>query len=318
MTVLWLVLAATLMFCGRFGTDRIKDDNWSEVAFRASQVAMLACLGMAFFSLFDPPARSSPPMPGPGAEFWPTVGGLIAVVVGLWALGAVAVRLLRHRRLSRDELTTPELTLTLDRAAGRVLVALRGNIMAHPVAMGRLVFDASYYEDDGQQRAKLSFRQWPAAGSLSPVTAQRGMHDVVRVDVWKDSGLDVTGWLRLHPGIELDAGKVTLDWQTATDALVRYCREQRLATGTPAVEVWEALDGPALRYLVIEADGRMYGGVGEHPLIERLDSALVAKGGNRILAVIGDHRPVFTLSADQAVTVQKLHGKGLLSICPAT
>jgi hypothetical protein len=316
MTIFWLVVAAGLMFFGRFGTDRIKSDNLGDMAFRASQIAMLACLGLAFFSLFDPPSRSSPPMPGPGDDFWPTTGGLVAVLVGLWVVGMVVVRLFRRRRLLRDELVTPELTLTLDRDAGRVMVTPRGSIVAHPVAVGRMVVDVSHYEDDGQQRAKLSIRQWPAAGSLSPATAQRGMHEVVRLDVWKDTARDMAAWLRLHPGIELDAGRVTREWTATTDALVRYCREQRLESGKPAVEVWEATDGPALSYLVIEGDGRMYGGVGEHPLIERLDPPLVSKGGNKVSAFIGDHRPMFALSADQVATVQRMHAKGLLLVSP--
>lgn len=317
MTVFWLVVAAGLMFFGRFGTDRIKSDNVGDMVFRASQIAMLAALGMAFFSLFDRPSRSSSPMPGPGDDFWPTIGGLLAVLVGLWVVGMVVVRLFRRRRLRRDELNTPELTLTLDRAAGRVVVTPRGSVSAHPVAVGRMVVDVSHYEDDGQQRAKLSIRQWPAAGSLSPGTAQRGMHEVVRLDVWKDTARDVVGWLRLHPGIELDAGRVNRDWQASTDALVRYCREQRLASGKPALELWEATDGPSLSYLVIEADGRMYGGVGEHPLIERLDPPLMSKGGNQVSAFIGDHCPMFALSADQVAIIQRMQAKGLLSVSTA-
>jgi hypothetical protein len=317
MTIFWLVVATGLMFFGRFGTDRIKSDNLGDMAFRASQIAMLAALGMAFFSLFDPPSRSYPPITGPGRDFWPTVGGLVAALVAVWIAGMVVVRLFRRRRLLRDELVTPELTLTFDRTAGRVVVTPRGSVVAHPVAVGRLVVDVSQYEDDGQQRAKLAIHQWPVSGSLSPETAQRGVTRVVSVDVWKDTARDVVGWLRLHPGIELDAGRVNRDWQAATDALVRYCREQRLESGKPAVEVWEATDGPALSYLVIEGDGRMYGGVGEHPLIERLDPPLVSRGGNKVSAFIGEHRPIFALSADQVATVQRMHAKGLLLVSPS-
>ncbi|MGA7437034.1 MAG: hypothetical protein WBW32_02765 [Luteibacter sp.] len=66
--------------------------------------------------------------------------------------------------------------------------------------------------------------------------------------------------LRIHQGIELDASRVNRDWQATTDAFVRYYREQRQVRGMPTVEAWDATDGATLPYLVIEPDGRMYGG----------------------------------------------------------
>jgi hypothetical protein len=186
--------------------------------------------------------------------------------------------------------------------------------MAHRVAVGRLVIGVAPYEENSHQRAVLTIRQWPASKHLSPETAARGMGDVLKTDVYINTAKDVTGWLRGHPGIELDAESIRRDWHAQVDAMVRYARGQRLVDDKPAVETWVASDGPSLDYLVIEQDGRVFGGVGPEPLIERVTAPLVSDGARRIRVAIGDVHPTFALDNDQVAAVGKLHARGLLSV----
>lgn len=308
MTVFWLVLAALLMFYARFGTGRIKSDNVADVAARAAQVAMLGCLALAFFSLFDRPAPST--YSGAG-DLWKSLsmmcGALLVVVLACMAVLTAS----RHRRLGRDELVTAELTLRLDRAEGVVHVSERGQLMAHRIGAGRLMVDVTPYETDSAVRAGLAFRQWPAAGSLAPETAAKGVAHVLTTDVYINTAKAIRAWLRRHPDIELDADVVRLRWQQAVDGMVRHARAQ-LPAGKVEVESFVPYDGPSLDYLAIMADGRVFAGVGEETLVEHVTRPLLSDGGRRIRVELGDFRPSFVLGPDQVSVVQRLHGKGLL------
>lgn len=314
MTVFWLVVAAALMFYARFGTDRIKSDNMADVAARAATVAMLGCLGMAFFSLFDLPAHHDLSPSSPDAAFWPTIGWLVAACAGLFVAGWMVVAGFRHRRLGRDELSTPHLTLKLDRAAGLLHIIQPGQLLAERATVGRLLVDVAPYETDSQKRAQLVFRQWPASRSLSPDTATRGIAEVARLDVWHDTARDVLAWLRRHPEVEFNRDVRRQQWQADCAVLVRHCQEQRTGNGKPAVELWNLIDGPAIQYLVIEKDGKAYGGIGEEAFLERITAPLVSDGGKRLKVAIGDFHPVFTLSIDQVGILQKLHARGLIAL----
>jgi hypothetical protein len=311
MSIFWLCAAVALFLVGRYGTTQMKPSSLGGVAFGFCQLGMLACLGLAFFALFDPPPPSSIPVSG-GLE---RVGLWTALALGgPIILGLLAASLHRRHRLGKDDLVTAQLTLSLDRAAGLVHITERGQVMTHRVAIGRLVIDVAPYEENSHQRAVVTVRQWPASKQLSPETAARGMADVLKTDVYINTARDVTGWLRRHPGIELDAETIRRDWNAQVDAMVRYVRGQRLVDGKPAVEAWVAGDGPSLDYLVIEQDGRVFGGVGEEPLIERITTPLASDGARRIRVTIGDFRPTFALDNDQVAVVGKLHARGLLSV----
>lgn len=132
--------------------------------------------------------------------------------------------------------------------------------------------------------------------------------------MWHDTARDVLAWLRLHPDIEFNAEVRRREWQADCAVLVRHCQEQRIADGKPAVELWNLIDGPAIQYLVIEKDGKAYGGIGEEAFLERITAPLVSDGGKRLKVAIGDFHPVFTLSIDQVGILQKLHAKGLIAL----
>jgi hypothetical protein len=313
MTVFWLIVAGALMLYSRFGTHGFKSDTLGQLVFNASQIAMLGCIGLAFFALFDQPSPSSS-FAGPGRNFWPTLGVLGGGLVALVVAGMTIVGTLRRQRLGRSELTTPELTLRLDEAEGVVHINERGQLMTHRIPIGRLGVDVAPYENDSQKRAGLVFRQWPNSGKMSPETAARGVAEVVRMDVWADTARDVTAWLRRHPGIELDADVVRLKWQRTVDAMVRHAREQGSAGKKLALEAWVAYDGPALDYLAIGVDGHVVAGTGEETLVESVDRPLVSDGKSRVQVAVGDRFPVFALGSDQVTALQKLHAKGLVNI----
>jgi hypothetical protein len=298
------------MFYARFGANRIQSENLSDIATRAATVAMLACLGLAFSSLFDRPASSSYSSTG---ELWKSFGmvgsALLFVVVACMAVFTAS----RHRRLGRDELVTAELTLRVDRAEGVVHVSERGQLMTHRIGAGRLMVDVAPYETDSAVRAGLVFRQWPAASSLAPETAAKGVAHVLTTDVYINTAKAIRAWLRRHPGIELDADVVRMKWQQAVDGMVRHARAQ-LPPGKVAVESFVPYDGPSLDYLAIMSDGRVFTGVGEETLVEHVTRPLLSDGGRRIRVELGDFRPSFVLGPDQISVVQRLHGKGLLTI----
>jgi hypothetical protein len=307
MTVVWLVLAAICMFYGRFGTHKIKSEGWGETVFGASQVAMLACLGLAFFSLFDRPAPASA-SPSGGSEFGQMVTWTIAAIGGPVLLGIVVTSVLRFRRMGKDELSTPELTLAYDRAEGVVHVSERGQMATHRIVAGRLLLELSPYETEGVMRTGLVLRQWPGASSLSPQTAQKAVVEVLRTDVYSTTGKALRAWLNRHADIEFDADVVKLKWQQKVDAMLRHARGQ-VPSGKTAVESFVAYDGPSLDYLAVMSDGKVFAGTGQETLVEEVARPLVSDGGRRVQVSVGNAYPTFSLTDDDIARLRKLRTK---------
>ncbi|MDQ7994600.1 MAG: hypothetical protein AAGC76_01970 [Luteibacter sp.] len=309
MTMFWLVLAGALMLFGRFGTHSTKSDGLGGVLFGFSQLAMLGCLGLAFFSLFDRPTSTSFTGPSPWASVGMVGGGLLAIVLA----GMALVGVIRHRRMGKDELVTPELTLRLDTAEGVVHLSARGRMETHRMALGRMVVEVSPFETEGAHRARLVFRQWPTAGSLSPETAQRAMATVMELEVYINTAKAIRAWLDRHSGVELDASVVRLQWQQKVDAMLRHARAQ-LPNGKVVVESFVAYDGPSLDYLAVLADGRMWAGAGEETLLEPVTRPLVSDRSRRVQVSVGNRYPVFTLSHDQIDALRHLRDKGAVMV----
>lgn len=137
---------------------------------------------------------------------------------------------------------------------------------------------------------------------------------MLRADVYANPARDLEAWLHHHPDVLANTGRLNREWRAGVDALVRYCREQRTVAGSPAVELWSATDGPSVNYLAIEKDGRVFGGVGEHPALESVTVPLSSDGGRQLGFMLGNARTYFSMTDDQVKIVQKMHGKGLLSI----
>lgn len=312
MTIFWLVVAGALMLYGRFGTHGFKSDTFGQLVFNASQVAMLGCLGLAFFSLFDRPSPSSTSSVG-GSELGQMAMWALAAIGGPILLGIVVTSVLRNRRMGNDELVTAELTLRYDRDEGVVHVSERGQMMAHRIGAGRLVVDVAPYETEGALRAGVVFRQCPGGSSLSPQTALKAVTEVLRTDVYTNTAKAIRAWLNRHPGVEFDAAVTHLKWQQKVDAMLRHARGQ-LPAGKTVLECFVAYDGPALDFVAILADGRVYAGTGEETLVETVDRPLVSDSGRRIQVAVGDAYPTFCLSDDQVAVLRKLHAKGVVQV----
>jgi hypothetical protein len=240
-----------------------------------------------------------------------------------WTVAAFAVPILggmtvagisRSRRVRRDDIDVQQFTLSLDRSAGVVRITERGAIAVRTVPVGHLVVDVSPYENEGEKRAQVTLREWPKDITLSPSTAVGKVTTVLRVDVYATPARDLEAWLRHHADVPANIDQRNTEWRAQVDALVRYCREQRTLAGSPAVELWSATDGPSVSYLAIEKDGQVSGGAGEHPALESITLPLLSDGGRKLGFMLGNARPSFSMNDDQVSTVQKMHGRGLLSI----
>jgi hypothetical protein len=240
-----------------------------------------------------------------------------------WTVAAFAVPILggmtvagisRSRKVKRDDIDVQQFSLSLDHSNGVVRLTERGALAVRSIPVGRLVVDISPFENEGQKRATVTLREWPKDSTLSPATAAGKVTTVLRSDVYATPARDLEAWLHHHPEVQTNTDRLNRDWRAGVDALVRYCREQRTVAGSPAVELWSATDGPSVSYLVIEKNGQVSGAVGEHPSLEHITAPLLSDGGRRLGFMLGDARTYFSMTDEQVSTVQKMHGKGLLSI----
>lgn len=316
MSVFWLIAAIALLVTSRTVTHKIRPDGLANLVFGLCNLGMLACLGLAFFALMEP-SRSTSGYPGQGADtlifMGKCLGGLLAVI----AVGWVIVAVQRGRRLQRDTFEGPDVSLSLDHAAGVVVISQRGHLAAHRVPLGHLVVEMKPYDDGDHKRARLVFKMWPKGSEgalLSPEKAAGAMMTLAEVHTWLNNARDALAWVRRHPGVELDAGAIRRAWDQATQDLLRYCRQQRSATGNPAVELHQFGDGPTLSYVAIEKDGQVLAGMGEHPSLEPVTLPLVPHGNRRVSVTITGTSVFFDLTDDQVRTLQRLQTTGQLRV----
>jgi hypothetical protein len=223
----------------------------------------------------------------------------------------------RARRLQHDTFDGPDVSLSLDHAAGVVVISQRGNLTAHRVPLGHLVVEMKPYDDGDHKRARLVFKAWPKSREgalLSPEKAAATMTVLADVHTWLNNAKDVLDWVRRHPGVELDAGAIRRTWDEACQGLLRYCRQQRSATGNPAVELHVFGDGPTLSYAAIEKDGQVLAGMGEHPSLEPVTLPLVPHGSWRVSVTIAGTVVFFDLTDDQVRVLQRLQTTGQLRV----
>jgi hypothetical protein len=314
MSVFWLIAAVALLVTSRTVTQKIRPDGLGNVVFGLCNLGMLACLGLAFFALMEP-SRPTSGYPGQGADtlifIGKCLGGLLAVIGIGWAMVVVQ----RGRRLQQETFEGPDVSLSLDRAAGDVVISQRGNLIAHRVPLGHLVLEMKPYDEGDHKRARLVFKMWPSGKEgalLSPEKAAATMTVLADVHTWLNNAKDALAWVRRHPGVELDAGAIRRTWDEACQGLLRYCREQRSATGNPAVELQQFGDGPTLAYVAIEKDGQVLAGMGDHPSLKPVTVPLVPHGNRRVSVTIAGAAVFFDLTDDQVRALQRLQTTGHL------
>jgi hypothetical protein len=315
--IFWCVVGIALLFLAHKSAVHIRYEQLSSGVAVYLQTAGILCLiagGFCFLTTdWHAVASDATPSSSTLTIFGWTVAAFAVPILG----GMTVAGMSRSRRVRRDDIDVQQFGLSIDRANGAVRITERGALAVRSVPLGHLVVDVSQYEDDGQKRAAVTLREWPKDGALSPATAASKVTVLLRADVYASPAKDLEAWLHHHAGVPANVDRFNREWRTQVDALVRSCREQRTAGGTPAVELWSATDGPSVSYLAIEKDGRVLGGTGGRPALEAITYPLLSDGGRRLGFVLGKERRVFSMTDEQVATVQKMHAKGLLTIAPA-
>jgi hypothetical protein len=111
-----------------------------------------------------------------------------------------------------------------------------------------------------------------------------------------------------------DEARARAAWDADCAALLGSCRDQRTAQGMPALEAWTFWPGPAIRYLIIEADGRLFSATGDIPDLARVHGRVQAFGDR--IQLMTDAGPVmqFKLDRNQVAALQRLQAAGRLSV----
>lgn len=312
--ILWCLAGIAVLFLAHKSSIHIPFEQLSSGLAAYLQAAGILCLiaGGFCFLTTDWHAVVSDASPSSSTL---TIFGWTVAAFAVPILGGMSVTgITRIRKVKRDDIDVQQFALSLDRSKGVVRISERGALTIRTVPVGHLVVDVSPYEHEGQKRASVTLREWPGDPALSPATAAGKVKTLLRADVYAHPAKDLGAWLHHHADVSANIDQRNTEWRGQVDALVRYCREQRTVTGSPAIELWSATDGPSVNYLAIEKDGRVSGAVGEHPALEPIKGPLSSDGGRKLGFMLGNARPSFSMTDDQVSTVQKMHGKGLLSI----
>ncbi|UPG92682.1 hypothetical protein [Luteibacter aegosomatissinici] len=215
-----------------------------------------------------------------------------------------------------DELPGVSIGFALDRTRRCVRIEQAGDRPGHDVPFGQVLVTVSVRTVRGTKFARVIVSQWPAAHGkhLSPADAQQQVRALVSADVSPRFARDIKAWLRLHPFVTPDEVAFKRAWKAEVASLVRECRDQRLVTDPPAVELIDVQSGPTIAYLVIEEDGRVYGAVGGEPNLERVVDPLMSDGCREVKAVVGDYAPAWTLTDHQFERLDAMRQAGLIGL----
>jgi hypothetical protein len=317
MSIFWLIVAACLLVVSRTAPQRIKSTGVGEAVFGLCNIAMLACLGLAFFALFDTPARSTYGYAGPEDSTLPKVFlTFLGVGVTVWVAMAIMSRASRQKAASGDEFRSSQLTLNLDQGAGLVRLTRPDSVVVQPVPMNRLRIDVVHVTDgpSKQSLVTLSEAPLPELGGmlLSPEYITESTKVIYSGLVEGAVGRALARWRDSHPGIGQATG-VVIRWKDASEGLLRFVRQQRTQGQAPAVELWKFGNGPYLYYLAIEADGNVVTAKGDHPSLAP-HAALLRADSACLDTEVDGYRWTFGISAHQADALKKLQTKGLITL----
>ena len=317
MTIFWLVVAAGLLVASRTVPQRIRSTGLGEAAFGLCNVAMLGCLGLAFFALFDAPSRSTYGYAGPMDATIPKVFlTFLGVGAAVWGAMAMMSRASRRKAASGDEFRSSQLTLTLDHGAGLVRLTRPDSVVVQPVPMNRLRIEVVHVTDGRakQSLVTLSEAPLPELGGmlLSPEYITESTKVIYSGMVEGAVGRALARWRDSHPGIGQATGG-DIRWKEASEGLLRFVRQQRTQSQAPVVELWKFGNGPYLYYLAIEADGNVATAKGDHPSLSPHAGLLRADSACLETEVDG-YRWTFGMSARQVDALKKLQAKGLITL----
>ncbi|URX62054.1 hypothetical protein KR767_18715 [Luteibacter anthropi] len=239
----------------------------------------------------------------------------VAVVPAIIVVMAIAITLSmradRVRRSLRPEFETANVTLVIH-SDGMLHISEPNDLVSKTIPLGRVGFETQYFEADANISAftLTTILEWPEPidGLLNPETARVRAKSLAVVQASPDTAKALNAWVRKHPVLGPDWGRIGEAWKTACNDLLRYCREQRNAKGAPVIEAIRFEDGPSIDYVAIEKDGSALAGTGTHP---HLMPPVALHAVKRKLVVAIDGRfPTFELNDDQVRTLQKMHARG--------
>jgi hypothetical protein len=317
MTIFWLVVAAALLVASRTVPLRIKSTGFGEAVSGLCSVAMLACLGLAFFALFDTPSRPTYGYAGPMDFTIPKVLiGFLGVGVAVWTFMAMMSRASRSKAAAGDDFRSPLVSLTVDRVAGVVRLTRRDSVIASSIPIGRMVIDVIDVGDGPADLAKVtvSRRHPPFLGEirLSPESMVREGSVVFDDFISPSFARPLVKWRDAHPDLAPPASE-DIEWREATDGLLRYVRQQRKAAKDPALEFWTIGNGPWLNYLVVEEDGSVLVASGEHPPLV-IHAAHLRADLTTIDTEVNNKWWTFPLDARKVSVLQRLQSRGVLTL----
>jgi hypothetical protein len=317
MTIFWLVIAACLLVASRTVLLHIKSTGVGEAVFGLCNVAMLACLGLAFFALFDTPARSTYGYAGPEDSTLPKVFlTFLGVGVTVWVAMAMMSRASRQKAASGDEFRSSPLTLTLDRGAGLVRLTRPDSVVVQPVPMNRLRIEVVHVAESPSKQSLVTVSEVPAPELdgvlLSPESIAEGTKVIYSRHVEVGAAHALVRWRDSHREIGQTTG-VDIRWKDASEGLLRFVRQQRTQGQAPAVELWKFGNGPYLYYLAIEADGNVVMAKGDHPGLSP-HAGLLRADSTCLDTEVDGCRWTFGINAHQVDVLKKLQTKGLITL----
>lgn len=273
---------------------------------------ILCIIGSVFvFATRD--TTPSPPSPWVNAQIILPLGIVAGVAAAMWGAVALVSAAGRRARTLKPEFEGRDVSLVIDEPSGVLHISFPNNLTNQTAALGRIGFHTTHHEN----HAITSVFEWPSPqhGLLNPTSARVRSRPLGQFSASSAATKVFEAWVRNHPVLGPNWRVLEKQWETECTDLIRYCRDQRIAKGSPAVECMRFDDGPMIEYVAIEKDGSALAGTGAHP---HLVTPVALHSLKRMLVVGVDGRfPSFELTDEQVRTLQRLQSKGALTILPS-
>lgn len=314
---LW-ILAPILGLVGRFAPRSIRSAGGADALVYICGLLSVVCVLGGFLALFSTHHESTAVSFGGGQEtgvIWRFgVGIVVLAFIANWG----ANRLFNRGRGKQDgrTLKTSSFTVSLDAVGHSVTITTPDAVMVESALAGRLLLSMAPAGD--RVRVQLVevvlphylHEQW--TGLEPSKGAMRTVLDTTAA-TWDAKALE--RWYARHEKVLApDEPRARSAWDADCAAILRACREQRTAQAKPALEVWAFWPGPAIRYLIIEADGRLFAATGDIPDLAQAHGRVQAFGDR--IQLMTDAGPVmqFKLDREQVSALQRLQSAGRLAV----
>lgn len=314
---LW-ILAPILGLVGRFAPRSVKSDGGADALVYICGLLSVVCALGGFLALFSTQEHSTVGSYGGGQEtgvLWRFgVGIVVLAFIANWG----ANRLFNRGRGKQDgrTLKTSTFTVALDAEGHAVTITTPDAVKVEAALAGRLLLSLAPAGD--RVRVKLVevvlphylHEKW--AGFEPSKGAMRTVLDTTATP-WDARALD--RWYTRHEKVLApDKARARAEWEADCAALLRACRDQHTGQSMPALEAWTFWSGPAIRYLAIEPDGRLFSATGDVPDLAQVHGRVQAFGDR--IQLVTDAGPVmqFKLDRDQVAALQRLQAAGRLTV----